>query len=300
MLFRIDIDDREREAIPLFDVLSGKRQVATMVKRLTTGDFAAWFQDSLKVLFERKTWDDLAASIKDGRIDEQLRAMREVKNKTSCINCLIIEGIPRKQHGHIELQSLRAKLDHIMLADKAHIVYTCDVTHTVERIFEIVDNIPYDLSEVLVGDGDVDPQTAKLLTDVRERGLEQQLLDVFNSVKLISMNTARMLIKNRWNFLDLYEADENMLAGLVYPSGFGMPLSRAKKIVRELGTQNCWINALSNITGITKKTAKIIMDAEPDPYKWTVASISALSKSEKRKIGPQVAQRIMQVLMYKS
>lgn len=292
-MFRIEVDDREREAIPLFDILSGRRQVDVLRERLTTGDFAVWLSNMLKILIERKTWSDLAESIKDGRLNAQLQNMREVREVTGCAIILIVEGKPGKSHGHIEMSSLRTKLDHIMLSGQAHIVFTDSVQNTVQRVYELVDHIEYDIAVVAAG------APPGILTQTKERSAEQVLLDMFSAVPLISLNTARLFVKNGWRFIDLYEARSEDLTRLVYPSGITMAESRARKIVEAMGTKKCWIAVLSAITGVTKKTAELILAAESDPYNWTLEGLENIEKSKKRKLGPAVARRIVDALRYR-
>lgn len=293
-MFRIDVDDRENECAPLFDVLSGRRSVTTKVKRLTTGDFAAWMSNELKILIERKTWNDLASSMKDGRLEKQLDSMNLVRTQTGCAVIVMIEGRPGASHGHIEMTSLRTKLDHIMLGGRAHVIFTSSTNDTVQRVFELVDHIVYDVT-VQSGAVPVD-----ILTHAKERTAEQMLIDMFCAVPQISMNTATLLAKNGWMFLDLYETTAEILATLVYPSGNTMPIARARKITEALGTKACWIKVLERVTGVTKKTGQTIMDAEADPYKWTLQTLQDLEKSKLRKLGPVVAARIIKMISFKS
>lgn len=79
-------DSRERQStLPLFpksDIL--------IERTLTVGDYAIvnTATNTTYYLFERKTWVDLAGSIKDGRMHKQLRNMLDVK----CMRYIILEG----------------------------------------------------------------------------------------------------------------------------------------------------------------------------------------------------------------
>jgi ERCC4-type nuclease len=76
-------DDRERES-EVIESLRGIANVAVYVERLASGDYLA----DRRILFERKTLQDLARSIVDGRLFKQMVRLAESKYKA----VLILEG----------------------------------------------------------------------------------------------------------------------------------------------------------------------------------------------------------------
>ncbi len=107
---------------------------------LITGDYAITFenknkQHELLFLFERKTWQDLAASIKDGRIREQKAKM----SKINCPSFIIIEGKmcykPEVVVGGIEFSKLDAMRRSLMMSGFPH-VQTKNPEHTVYFLLE--------------------------------------------------------------------------------------------------------------------------------------------------------------------
>jgi DNA excision repair protein ERCC-4 len=76
-------DDRERES-KVIESLQGIANVAVRIERLASGDYLA----DRRILFERKTLLDLARSIVDGRLFNQMVRLAESKYKT----VLILEG----------------------------------------------------------------------------------------------------------------------------------------------------------------------------------------------------------------
>jgi DNA excision repair protein ERCC-4 len=81
----IDIvaDDRERES-EVIESLQGIANVSVRIERLASGDYLA----DRRILFERKTLQDLARSIVDGRLFKQMFRLAESKHKA----VLILEG----------------------------------------------------------------------------------------------------------------------------------------------------------------------------------------------------------------
>ena len=72
---RIIVDNREHDVIDQLRqklTLPAYHSIISMdVKPLTLGDWEVYYQDQLLLVYERKTFNDLLASIKDGRYKEQ-------------------------------------------------------------------------------------------------------------------------------------------------------------------------------------------------------------------------------------
>jgi ERCC4-type nuclease len=292
-MFKIEYDDREREAVQYFDTLGGKRKVVCERRRLTTGDFAVWYGPELKIVVERKTWNDLAASVKDNRINEQMANMQRARVATGCAVVLIIEGRRQREHGHIESTSLETKLDHIMFRNEAHIIYTVDIAATVQRLFVLVDNLDIDFRAVAAAGAATD-----LLTATTEQTAEHAALAMFMSIPHVSVNTARVFMALGWSVLDLYNWTADILADIVYTSGAKMGAKRATQILNAMGTKRCWTDILSQTNGITKATAAIILTAHPDPMDWTAAALST-TQITKKMLGKKVSARAIAALNFR-
>ena len=83
-------DDRERES-EVIESLRGISNVTVYVERLAAGDYLA----DRRILFERKTLQDLARSIIDGRLFKQMVRLAKSKYKT----VLILEGTGKDAKG---------------------------------------------------------------------------------------------------------------------------------------------------------------------------------------------------------
>jgi DNA excision repair protein ERCC-4 len=87
---RVIADDRERSSgVPHF--LSNLRNVELIVKRLPVGDYLA----DNRLLFERKTLQDFAVSVIDGRLFKQMIQLARSKHKAG----LILEGTGKNLTG---------------------------------------------------------------------------------------------------------------------------------------------------------------------------------------------------------
>jgi ERCC4-type nuclease len=304
MTFLLKYDTRERGnrrdrsgggPAQWIEIHKPRRKIEVEREALAIGDYQLFYRGALLILFERKTWDDLAGSLKGAHLDEQLGRMDKVRVETGCTIIIIVEGRRRESHGHVESRALQAKLDHIMLAGRAHIVYTDSTEDTVQRIYELADN-------VVVEGRDVPPvvnEANKVLSLTKDHGPEQTQLDCFMAVPGLALATARIMIAKGWSLWTLYEADVEILAAISYPSGAVLGVQRARKIEAAMGERKTWIKILEQIQGVTKKTAEALFSSERDLYKWTIDNVANVAKTAKTRVGPVVAKRIIDTLAFR-
>lgn len=97
-MIKLLIDTREHAVKKYFEK-QDQSQLVIDVVQLNVGDFQFWQDDNkLLMVIERKTYEDLAASIKDGRYYEQKYRLQELKNNT---NCSIIYFIEKSKKGNV-------------------------------------------------------------------------------------------------------------------------------------------------------------------------------------------------------
>lgn len=90
-MIKLLVDNRERAVIEHLDNIDFE------TCSLNIGDFQFWEDQQLLMVIERKTYSDLAASIKDGRYAEQKFRLEELRSDTGCSVVYFIEGKkPRK------------------------------------------------------------------------------------------------------------------------------------------------------------------------------------------------------------
>jgi|UniRef100_A0A6C0J535 crossover junction endonuclease MUS81 len=84
-MLKLIVDNREHAVIKNLNIDYETAQ-------LSIGDFQFWNDDQLIMVIERKTYADLAASIKDGRYSEQKYRLNELSKTTGCSVVYFIEG----------------------------------------------------------------------------------------------------------------------------------------------------------------------------------------------------------------
>ena len=291
-MFHLEIDDREPDEIfSHFDKEGGTRKITVVKKRLSCMDYAVYYGGNPLFGIERKTWNDLAQSIKDGRIDEQIKRMQASKLKTF----LLMEGTLHASHCNIEAKNLLTKVDHIILrGDVTGVLYSSSLLGTTKRIIQLIDHYPLDLSNLVVK-----KERDNILDTLGGSSDEKIVVDMFAAIKGVAYNTARLFMDNGWSIMDLYESEPNILGEMIYPlSGSMLGTVKATHISEDMDTKKCWIRILTAINGVTAKTAALILDKYPLVYDWTPTTLSKISKGDKS-LGLKVATKIITLLNWK-
>jgi crossover junction endonuclease MUS81 len=89
-MIKLLIDNREHSVIKEFEDFDFK-DCNVEYCQLNVGDFQYWIDDKLVLVIERKTYEDLASSIKDGRYKEQKFRLQELCENTGCSVIYFIE-----------------------------------------------------------------------------------------------------------------------------------------------------------------------------------------------------------------
>jgi len=125
MSCKLYIDTRESK---LIDCLTSESEYIT--KQLEIGDIIIESsQPEFKIIFERKTYQDLLSSINDGRYKEQKMRLLASNPPHHCV--YIIEG------EKIINESISGAIYHSMFRDKIHVLFTDTVKATAELIMTI-------------------------------------------------------------------------------------------------------------------------------------------------------------------
>ncbi|WP_048163411.1 ERCC4 domain-containing protein [Thermogladius calderae] len=131
------IDSREDSKHPDFRRALSVRGMRVAVQPLPAGDFLLLAPpDKQCILVERKTVDDLANSIRDNRIWEQSKLLREAAEKDGHQPLIVVEGwigALEKYRGW-KIQSVLRVLDTLMLDFRIPVLNTPNAEATIEWI----------------------------------------------------------------------------------------------------------------------------------------------------------------------
>lgn len=139
-IINIVVDSRERNGpLPLMEgKISAVKDIPLSweEKQITIGDFHIMQGGIIKIMVERKTWADLAASIIDQRANNQLKKMINFRKETGAVLLYIIEGNKPRTGSHgVNITGLQTKIRHIAL-ESIHCAYTKTPEDTVDLLIQ--------------------------------------------------------------------------------------------------------------------------------------------------------------------
>ena len=125
----IIIDNREKDLITLFE----KNDENCIKQNLDIGDIHFVVNNEIIYIIERKTYQDLGASIKDGRYKEQkIRLLANNKNNIF----YIIEG-NINEATNLSYKSLHGSIINMIFRDNIKIIHSQDITETYNILIQI-------------------------------------------------------------------------------------------------------------------------------------------------------------------
>jgi crossover junction endonuclease MUS81 len=125
----IIIDNREKDLIELFE----KNNINCIKKNLELGDIQYIINDEIIYIIERKTFEDLGASIKDGRYKEQ--KMRLLANNKNNI-FYILEG-EKNNCKTIGENALLGSIINMLFRDNIKIIFSININETYKILLQI-------------------------------------------------------------------------------------------------------------------------------------------------------------------
>jgi ERCC4-type nuclease len=316
MVLKLLIDDRESNVIPHFN--ESYTDIEIEVKRMQIGDYAITNDDKILFIIERKSWKDLSASIKDGRTSN-INKLISLREQTNCKILYLIEGKSRMDKdtkiAHIPYKNLLAHLDHIMIRDGIHIIYSKDVKDTPVRLIEFMTNLlsldSFWIVEPSVGgstsETQNEPVELNLLTKVIHKTETEVLYNIWSQIPNITTKTASLFIDNDIHISDLFlgKISKKEISILRYTNGTIIG-KRADKIIKVIDNSNHenhkhYCNILAELPMITKKTAALILMKatfnELVSGSLSITEISNIRKTENKKIGKTAAEGIYKYLI---
>lgn len=267
------IDNRERA------VLEHKNNFDHLPWRplqMTVGDYAICRGDKILAVIERKSLEDYAASLKDGRHANKNK-MTKLRDEIGCRVVYIVEGPldpPQdKLFGRTPYKYIESSIHHIMIRDHILVLRTRDVVDTSKRLARFVESMStlnwepaetFDLTTgiEIVGSNDIkNAPVDTILRADRSKSDSDILRELWACFRGITIESAEHYIR-RWSIADV-------ILGRIPKTGPGSPREikiNNKHIVKH--TQAELLNPsadlkkrlLSMIPGISSKSAEEILD----------------------------------------
>ena len=201
----IIIDNREKDLIELFK----NNNVTHVNKNLDIGDIQFIINNEIIYIIERKTYDDLGASIKDGRYKEQ--KIRLLANNNNNI-FYIIEGNKNKCKT-LAYNSLLGSIINMLFRDNIKIINSTDINETYKIIIQIKDK--YNNGKFKKIDCDKSDYVSSIKTNKKEN-MDKNMCSIvqLSVIPGVSKKIAEVII-NKYislsNLIEEFKNNDNLL-----------------------------------------------------------------------------------------
>jgi len=296
-------DDRERQV----HLLAKDKYDNVFVEHLTVGDYLIGRRndDGLfipYIVVERKTWSDLASSVKDQRVQNIIK-LRAYRDETGARIAYLLEGEVKNPGGAIidgiPYKSLRSHIDHLLYRDNIIELHTTSPADSLRRLLEFAANL-----EILpcnsVVDGLAAAKVKHVLTDEQ---ISDKIWSTFGGLSITSARAFRHL-----RIAGLYTGEiqpADLAAVQTGARRFGV--ARADAIFNSLSKESTLERLLCAVPKIATKKARLILDclhktdAEghmvPVPLSSLFVEWGEFKGKIEEKIGKICARNIEQYLM---
>ena len=228
---KLKVDFREKKLIKILESLKSNEEFSNIdiiIENLILGDIEILDDENkVKLIIERKTLNDLAASIKDGRYKEQSYRL----NKCSIHNhniLYLIEGnlsIWKGLNGKMSSSTLYSAMFSIQYFKGFSVIKTDSVLESGEYILRMVKKLNkskdcsyYELNEI---DKQGKENYNEVLTNVKKKNITKENISeiMLSQIPGVSVKTSNAIMKNFNSFVELLEKmklDENCLNDIKY------------------------------------------------------------------------------------
>ena len=246
--------------------------------------------------------------------------MISLRDKTKCKLFYLIEGNPihkpTTKFCRIPYKNLRSHLDHLMFRDNIHIIHSKNQKNTVERICELIKNyMSIEPSPLLQFENSESNTDEKKTKDMGELLLKEKisitddeiLLKIWCCIPGINEKTAKLFIDLGYKINDLIlgKIEKNTIKNIRYNDNCAIG-KRSEKIYNcsqiKKTNYKYFINMMSNVKGITKKTAGIILDEICFKSfimgNIDIDSLASIKKTPKTSIGKKASSELLKLFAH--
>jgi ERCC4-type nuclease len=326
-MFKLIIDNREKYIIRHSDVLA---RIKNTQAQLTVGDYVITYRDDdttperVFAVFERKSLEDYAASMKDGRSDNKNKLL-QLRDETGCKIFYIIEGdafpTPTTTYARTPYYYIQSSIFHLQAEYDIQIIQTKNTLHTAETLVAFVRSME-NLAEsrgalfktfhlaprAIYGTGEqtavdtVNTQTADtndnlmaILTAPRPRTDNEILRSMWACFRYVSVESASEFMY-AFTLADIFQGRVNSTTLSNHKTSIGRGLT--KRVIESLLKQDSHrdIRILACVPGISDSKAKDILKQHSlrQLLSYSVGAISIIKVGISRKnLGESAAVNIL-------
>lgn len=307
---KLIVDDRERSV----SIHSQEWcDITYETTRITTADYIVVNEETKNILacIERKSLEDFAASIKDGR-SENISKLREFRSKTGCRIIYLIEGdlTPKqdKEYAHIPFKTIESAIFHLITRDNICVLRTSDTLDTARLLARFVKSM-----ETLKGDNILCVEGGAAFG---EASIEASQLQEMLSQKHIKSDID--IVRELWsafNGISIASADEyikvwslsDIICGRISREQITQhKMSSGRKINPKVATclmaldKQVETRLLASIPMLSRISANYILlrSSLKDLILLSVEDMAKIAISDKKKLGEKLANNINTYMNY--
>jgi hypothetical protein len=285
------------------------------IKQITTADYVITAPGgAILAIIERKSLEDFAASLKDGRHLNRAK-LEQLRQETGCRIIYIIEG-PRPSSpdtlcGRIPYKCIESSIFHMIVRDGIGMIYTADTLDTARTLCRLVQSMNSLCADAPSGEVAiaVDAPIEQVLTapaaqpELLTRAHHRAPIDTIRSMWAcfpgISVTSADEYIR-KWALSDIIcgRVSREALVNLRLTSG----RRASTKVIGGLTSvaKSVEVRLLACVPGVSAASATHMTNSIPLAHLLTF-SVGALSIQSigRRKLGEKVAEQILTLFNYR-
>jgi len=296
------IDDRERAVSDKPELKEIKHEIRRIEQG---GDYLVVKDGTILACIERKSLDDFAASIKDGR-SENIKKLIAFRAKTKCRIIYLIEGKlnpgPKEQYSHIPYKTIESSIYHLIIRDGVCILRTTDTVDTAKTLVKLVKSMDT-LKDTNIELHDDDTPLAigadEMIKMISEKHVKQDVdivRDMWSSFRGISIDSSDSFIAV-WTIADIVlgRVSRETITNHKTSNGRVVNKRALMGIDKMLETR-----ILSKIPGISTKSANYLTLRNPlaEILTKTAAELVLLNYTDKKKLSPKTADNIIRLFNF--
>lgn len=313
---KLIIDARERNVTRHAKELE---EISCEIKTITTADYVVLSPlGSVIAAIERKSLEDFAASLKDGRADNKKKLL-DLKSQYGCRLIYIIEGPPypgpNECFGNIPYRYIESSIFHLMMRDGITVMQTRDTLHTAQTLVRFVKSMDT-LSEKIVIESALGEEVPvenifavgadqdQVLKDLTKRHVKtdhdavRELWSCFRGVSVESADE----YSTRWSLAEVIQGKIPRADIINFKMANGRKIS--KNVIASLTGVNksIEIRLLSHVEGVSAAMASELMSERSLSalLSYGIEGIAMCKVGKtKRAFGRERAERMLRLFNYK-
>ncbi len=307
------IDARERNITRHDMELTG---ITRVIKQITVGDYAVISPaGQVLVTIERKSLEDFAASLKDGRHNNRAKLI-DLRTTTGCRIIYIIEGPefpePHKLIGGIAYSNIESSIFHMMIRDCISVIRTADTlstARTLARFVKSMDTLYTKYGAMPMEQQSTSPaptvQTTNVIESLARKHAKSDhdvVREMWSCFQGITTESADEYMKH-WSIADIVnrKVPRQSISALKMANGRTIN----KRVVDSLTSigRPIEVRLITVVPGISRSSAVVLADATPlsqlITYDQATLADQCINKTNGRKLGQKIAKDMIRYFNYK-